>query len=274
MPSRTAAALRLAALAAAVVACAPRRPPPDLSLDPAALLAQVEAAQAKVTSVRGEARVAAEGEKFHGTVRELVAAEKPDRLRVDTLDFFGNPVAALAASGGRLGLYDARARVFYRGAATPENLARLVPLPLPADALVTILTGSAPLLRGRAADAQPGRGVVSLELEGADGRAQRLDVGAGASVVRSRRSGPGAYALAFDRFRRREGLPFPGEVALRADAPKVSVDLHWMDVEVNPKLDPAMFVLAPPRGARVVDLDRGGEGAPELYRGDSPTPRK
>jgi Domain of unknown function (DUF4292) len=260
----------LPALLAILAACAPRKAPPDLSLDPAELLAQVRAAQGRVRTVRGEARVRADGEGVKGAVRELVAAEKPDRLRVDALDFFGNPVATLAASGGRLALYDSRARVFYRGAATPRNLARLVPLPLPADALVTILCGSAPLLDGRAVRAEPGKGFVALELEG-DRRKQELEIGERAEVQRSTLSGDGGYALRFENSRSRPGGRLPDDVRLRSDAPRVSIDLHWTDVEVNAGLDAGLFHLDPPRGARVVDLDAGGgDVPPELYRGEEP----
>ena len=260
----------VAALAALAACGPPRTPPPALSLDPAELLAQVKAAQANVRSVRGEARVRVEGEAFKGAVRELVAAEKPDRLRVDTLDFFGNPVAQLATSGGRFTLYDARARVVYRGAATPANLARLVPLPLPADALVTILCGSAPLLDGRPASAEPGRGVVLLELAG-DGRTQRLEIGEHAAIERSERSGAGGYALRFEHFRFRPGGRLPNDLVLRSDSPSVKLELHWTDVEVNAVVEASLFRIDAPRGVRVVDLDAGGpEAPPDVYRGEEP----
>ncbi len=261
-------AVAAALLALALGACRPRTPPADLSLDPSDLLAQVQRAQGRVRSVRGEARVRVDGEGFRGAVRELVAAEKPDRLRVDTLDFFGNPVVMLAAADGKLALYDARARVFYRGAATPANLARLVPLPLPADALATILCGSAPLLPGRPARAAPGRGVVALEIEGAR-RTQHLEIGEAASVERSVLDGAGGYTLRFDQFRSRPGGRLPNDVQLRSDAPRVRLDLHWTEVEVNADVDRRLFRIEPPRGARIVELDGSGAEVPaDLYRGD------
>ena len=260
-----------AAALAALAACGPpRAPPPDLSLDPAELLAQVKGAQGRVRSVRGEARVRVDGEGMKGSVRELVAAEKPDRLRVDTLDFFGNPVAQLATSGGRFTLYDARAKVVYRGAATPANLSRLVPLPLPADALVTILCGSAPLVDGRPERAEPGQGIVVLALA-ADGRTQRLEIGEHAAIERSERTGPGAYDLRFEHFRSRPGGRLPNDLVLRSAAPRVVLELHWSEVEVNADVEPALFRIEPPRGVRVVDLDAAGaEAAPDVYRGSGP----
>jgi len=52
----------------------------------------------------------------------------------------------------------------------------------------------------------------------------------------------------------------------------VKIGLHWKEVEVNGEVDPALFRLEPPAGARVVELEEGDAppAAPDL--GD-PTPR-
>ncbi len=264
-------ALALAAAAALVAGCRPRTPPPDLSLDPAGLLAQVRAAQERVRSVRGEVRVKVEARGFSGTVPALVAAEKPDRVYVQTVDFFGNTLAVLSSAGGALSLYDARERVLYRGASTPENLARLVPLPIsPAD-LAQILCGSAPLLEGEPLRADGGRGFVTLEIRTED-RAQTLRVGSGAAVLRSALEGSssaerGSYDLRFDSFDAFEGIRFPGQVSLSAEQPRVRMKLGWTDVEPNAEIDPAIFSPPVPRGARVVDLVEAAPPPTGLFQG-------
>ncbi len=251
---------RLAAPAAVafLAGCPPRAPPPDLSLDPAELAGQVLQAQARTRSVRGEVRVRIESAEMSGTVPALVAAEKPDRVLVQTLDFFGNTVSVLAAAEGKLTLYDARAKVVYRGAATPENLARLVPLPLSPTALVEILCGSAPLLSGEPVSAEPGRGYVTLRIS-AGGRTQDLRVGAGADVLRASlrvggKMGPGSYDLEFGAFDGLEGLHFPAEVSLSADVPRVRMKLAWRDAERNAPLDRKVFTPRIPAGVRAVEL--------------------
>ena len=83
--------------------CHPRRPPPDLSLDPAALLAEVKAAQARVVSVQGRARVAVDAPGGSGGTEQYLVAERPGRLRVEVHDFFGN-VVAVAGGRGRAAL--------------------------------------------------------------------------------------------------------------------------------------------------------------------------
>lgn len=257
MTTRTAS--RLAIFSAFVLAgCPPRAPPPDLSLDPVELLEQVRASGERSRSVRGEARLKLRGEGGSGSVPAWIAAEKPDRVYVETLDFFGNTVAVLAAADGQLSLYDARERVVYRGPATAESLQRLVPLPLPPAALAEILCGSAPLIEGAAVGAEPGRGSVDLELAGG-ARTQSLRIGPGARVERSAirvggANGRGAYDLAFG-YHGSSG--FPSEVTLSANAPFVRMELSWNDVEVNAAIDAALFRPAVPRGARVVELGDG-----------------
>jgi hypothetical protein len=218
-------------------------------------------AQERIRAVQGEARVRVESGGRSGTVSQFLAAARPDRLHVETLDFFGNVAAVLAAGDGRFSLYDAKERVLYRGEATPENLARIVPLPLAAEELVAILCGGAPL-PGAPREAVPGRGTLRLELSGPEGGAT-LVLGEGAAVERTeqRPTGRPAYTVGYDVHRYRAGVRFPTDVQLRSSSPRVRVDLHWREVEVNGEVDPALFDMLPPAGARVVDLD-SADGRP------------
>lgn len=255
--ARVLAGVGMALAALALAGCPPRAPPPDLSLDPARLLAQVRAAQERVRSVRGEVRVRIEAPGGSGTVSAFVGARKPDRVYVQTLDFFGNTASALATAGGELSLYDARERVVYRGAATVENLARLVPVPLSPSDLATLLCGSAPLLDGEPVRADPGRGFVELEIAAGE-RRQILRIGPGAAVLSSSLEvgggGPGGYDVSFRALDAFQGERFPGLVAVSARAPAVSMRLTWMEVEPGAALEDAFFTPPVPRGARVVDL--------------------
>ena len=264
--------LRSVALVAAVLAagCVPRRPPPDLSTDPAQLLAQVRGAQARVVRVQGEARVRL-GAPSKATFRQFAAAERPDRIHLEALDFFGNPAAVLVASGGRFSLYDPQKKVLYTGAATPENLSRLVPVPVAAAELVEILLGSAPLPEDRPVDVAPDGRHLRLRFE-EDGA--RLDawIGAHAAVEKAARSvaggaGPGSWKVEFSEHRAHGAAWFPDFFALRSDAANVRLELRWEQLEVNGALDPALFELRPPKGVQVIDVDEvaGTPGARDAF---------
>jgi len=260
-----------ATLALALVAGCVHAPPPDLSRDPVELMGQVRASQAKIRSVRGSARLAVVSQEQSGSLDAWLAAEKPARIRIEVLDFFGNAAAVLVAKDGSFALYDARAGIYYRGEATPENLARLLPLPIPVGDLAVLLCGSAPLLEGRAVNADPDGSKMRLEVEGPDGR-QVLWVGTGATVSsalfepRPRSRSP-AWHVSFDGFGARDGALFPSQADLRSARARVT--LQWKrDVEVNLASSAVPFVLEPPRGARIVDLSGGSPPSVELpFRG-------
>jgi hypothetical protein len=269
-PARRARATpALAAAALLAAAGCVRVPPRDLSRDAAALRDQVREAQERVRSVRGSARVSVTSPAVSGSFQELVAAERPDRVRLETLDFFGNPAALLVAADGRFAFLDARANVFYRGDATPENVSRLLPVVIPVEELVTILCGSAPLLPGRAGEVAAKEDVLVLALAAGDA-IQRVAVGQAATVrwSRVRRTAVGAggavqevasaYDLEFHAFEPVAGILFPMQVRLDAAAARSRVDLDWKeDLQVNGALERSLFQAAPPRGVRVVDLGRG-----------------
>ena len=256
-----AAAGRVVAAALLLAGCHPRRPPPDLSLDPGELLAQVKAVQARVLSVQGRARVGMDSPGTSGGAEQYLVAERPGRLRIEVHDFFGNVVASMVVEEGRLALYDARARTFVRGQATPANLARLVPVPVTAEALVTLLCGSAPLLGGAPEATEPGDGRVLLTLRDGD-LVQRLEVGPGAVLLASRvrratAAGevPAGLDAEFSVHRNHAGQRLPTDLEVRAAKAGVTLSLHWRELEVNQPVDPTLFRLEPPAGAQVVDLD-------------------
>jgi hypothetical protein len=249
----------LAALALATAGCLPAtRPLPEgLPAAPAELLAEVRATQGLVARVQGEARLDVTTPQGSGGLTSFVAAERPGRLRIDSQDFFGNVLSAVAVDGGRLTLYDARERVFYRGPATARNLGLLVPVALPPEELVTLLCGSAPLLDGAPIDLSPAPGGGALRLTLRRGEAlQRVDVGAGAAVMHVVRSRAGVVELeaTLSGHQPRGGAPFPGEVQVKAPLAQLELGLRWKSVEVNGVVEASLFTLAPPAGARVVEL--------------------
>jgi hypothetical protein len=188
-------------------------------------------------------------------VEQFLAAARPGRLRVESHDFFGNVLSVLAVDGDALVLYDARERVYYRGAATAENVGRLVPVALPPEDLVTLLCGSAPVLDGAPIDASPVDGALRLTLRRGEAL-QRLDVGAGGAVLRARSSRAGVVGLEVELsgHRPRGDASLPTEVKARVPGAGLALSLRWKAVEVNAPLDPALFRLDPPEGARIVDL--------------------
>lgn len=248
--------------ATALLACA-RVPPPELRADPGELLSRLESAQARVRSVSGTGRVGISAPGQSGSTDAYLVAERPDRLRIEVTDFFGNVAAVLASDGERFALYDARAGVYYQGRPTAEAVSALLPLALPPGELVTILCGAVPVRPGAPSSVRARDGLVVLTLGEGEG-ASELTVGAELAVEEARLppGGPGGapgYALEFGLFRHQAGRRFPTELALATTSPpRARLTLDWKgDLEVNRAPAPGLFRLAPPRGARIVDLVPG-----------------
>jgi hypothetical protein len=86
---------------------------------------------------------------FSGSVRGdlLVYAATPARIRMDVINDFGVSLATLTSDGARFALADLRAKRFYVGPASACNIARLTTVPIPANVLVDLLLGRAPVLK-------------------------------------------------------------------------------------------------------------------------------
>ena len=66
-----------------------------------AVAEQAENEAVHYAPVPGTAKLRVDSPSLRGTVTEFVAAEKPARVHLETLDFFGNPAAVLVADGDR-----------------------------------------------------------------------------------------------------------------------------------------------------------------------------
>ncbi len=258
-----------AAVALTLAACHhPLRFGPEGELrDPRAVLERLDARAARLRSVRGEARVRLRSPSQSGSASELIAAERPARLHLTTLGFFGKPAASLASDGEVFELFVESGSSFYTGPATAANVSRLFMVELPPSAIVEILLGDLP----RLVASQP---VMTLD---AEARAYRLELAEGPAAqelwvstedltpLRSRVRGPHGYDAAFGDFEEVGELRLPRSLELRgvdaAGRPTgVELSLSYRDREVNTALDASLFALEQPPGTSHIELD--GAGAP------------
>lgn len=246
-------------LLVALCAC-PHPTRPDLSADPKDLLREVRASQAKVKRVQGGAKVKLRTGEANGTVQEFLAAQKPYWLHMEVLDFFGNVAAVLVTDEDSFSFYDARAGAVYRGKPTPENVSRVLPVSLSAPEMVSLLCGSVPLPgeTARLALQPAGERVALVAREGE--RIDRLEIGDESVVEAAQLGGPRPVDLVFSLFRHHAGTRVPTAVVLDSPGTNVHVEVSWKDdLDVNGEMDPALFKLDPPRGARIVELGERSE---------------
>src|SRR5262249_56385750 len=124
------------------------------------------------------------------------------------------PSGILISDGKQFVMLASDTGTWVRGAATAENVSRVLPISLPPDQLVAMLLGRAPRLADPAptlvADSEQNVFRVTLN---AAGPTQELWVDpARKRVVRSHVDGPGEYTLTFEGFEDGSGAPLPRRV--------------------------------------------------------------
>ena len=258
------AAIAVLATAVALAGCsirpAPGPPAPAGTLvDAPAIVAADAARRAALRGLRAWARLAYESPDESHKAKQLLVAERPDRLRLEIFSPFG-AVFVLTAADGALAAYDRGAKTVYRGAANADNLRRYTQMDLPVAGAVDLLLGTPPI-----DDAAPG--VVSL-----DGGALELWRGTadgGARVVwysptllplryeEQDRDGRVRLRAAYDGYTTVDGVPVATQLQIELPPSQQRIGVTLSDIEVNPALGDAVFALQTPAGSAVVNLDRG-----------------
>jgi outer membrane biogenesis lipoprotein LolB len=224
-------------------------PPPDAT----ALLAEVDAVDARVAALQSQAKAHVDARGKKGNVQMFVAASAPASVHLEVLDFFGKPSGILISDGTQFVMLASDTGTWLRGAATAENVSRVLPISLPPDQLVAMLLGRAPRLADPAptlvADSEQNVFRVTLKV---DGRTQELWVDPGRKrVVRSHVDGPGEYTLTFDGFEDVRGAPFPRSIAFSGAG---SVALQYTDLRLGEQPDAALFTPQAPPGVPVEQI--------------------
>ena len=248
--------------------------------DPAILMARLDEQARERHTIQSEAKVRIRSPEQNGSADALIAARRPDDLRIGLLNFFGKPVADLLSTGGHFQLHDIKRRAVYLGAPTADNLARLLAVPIaPADA-VQFLLGLSPRIEATKAtlSIDRDRRAYRLELTGS-AQSERQTIFADTEtlrIVRVERRGKGhGYDLDFEDFQRVDAIDLPFRLrfsALDGQGQTRGIDLtvQQREVRLNAPLPPRTFERRLPPGARPVDLDM--TAPPRLELPASPTP--
>ena len=178
----------------------------------------------------------------------------PDSVRFEALSPFGPPVPLriVTVHEGRLTSYDAEKNEALVGPATAATIARVLGLPLDADALVAVLAGLAVAPKDlRVAELAPADGLgPSLTLVGTDrrqrvwmnlktGEVQQLEIDGGRFPVTITFRRDGAVASGFD---------------LRSEPASVTGSVIYRNVVLGAGIDPERFTLALPKGVKTRNI--------------------
>jgi hypothetical protein len=226
--------------------------------DPAALYAQAQAAHRVPETLSCNGRVVIEAPENGGRYALHISVKRPASLRLEALTPLNDPAAVLIADQGRFALLDLRNNVFYRGPATPRNLSRLIPAPLTAGELVSLITGAIPEL----ALAQP----LSARREGdgyslvlsTPGVVQSVWLGGDLRVLGVRRTserGDLLWEVSLEEHDDAGGAQVPRLLHLEAPATRTKVDLRLRNVLTGTPPPAGAFLLGVPQGMRVEEVE-------------------
>ena len=151
------------------VGCAGSLRPTHPIQDAQLALARRDATTEGLTSMRAEARVdqRAKSGRIRGTV--LMFVEQSGRVRFDVMTQFG-PIAILTSDGEHFAFSDLREKRYLSGETCPENIARLLGVPLSAQETARFLLGGTPLLehaQAKLTQTKEGHYLLALQAEGA-----------------------------------------------------------------------------------------------------------
>jgi hypothetical protein len=253
---RVAAALALAFSATACRTPAALRPLRADDPRPGALLAAFEKAADERRALRGRARIDVEGGPG-GTLggRQILVAERPDRLRVEVLGLFDQALAVLTTDGDRFELFRASDLSFEQGELRPELLWEEAHIALRPEEAIALLLGAPlpePGLRPvRAEGAADGTIRVALAPPGGPER-RRLGFDAQGNLRRVEVLAPDGeieWTAGFDEYAPVGGVPFAHAITLYVAEGGTRAEIRLRDVELNPELPPGIWSVRPPRGA-------------------------
>ncbi len=224
--------------------------------------------------LRAEASVeqfASEG-RIRGTV--LMFIQRPEQVRFDAMTDFG-PAAILTSDGVRFALSDLRENQFLTGPTCPENIARLLGIPMSGRQVTLFLLGDSPRIEADDESIRCDGGRYLVELEGVDGRRQELEFEVDEADLedspddqrlRLRRSevfSPGGeteWRATFDDYEivtnREEGVgvALPFRVRFEHPARDADTTVRFRDIDLNVEVPDGVFQQESPPGVTVQEV--------------------
>ena len=246
--------------------------------DARSLLGLSDQEEQRIQSLQGDAKLTVQSPQGNGTLSLYVAVQRPASLHLETLDFFGKPLAVLVSDGVHFGLYQAQENRYYEGPASAQNVSRFLPVVIPPDELARLLLGGVPQLP----DPNP---TLSLDR---DAGVYRVTLQQGAAhqilavdpttlrVKTSEVRGTQGYDVTLEDFGDYGSVHFPRKLDLDAPSEKSTLVLRYTQVSLNAPVDPTLFAAAPPVNVPVVQVDALGRPVgeqPVKESGSTGTPR-
>ena len=220
------------------------------------MLGRLESSRTAFTSLKGLGKYHFSQRERSFSATQVLFAQRPDLLRVETLGLFGSPALMLATDGVQLTVLLPGEGKAYQGKADSGMLMRFMQLPLRDEDIVSILLQQ-PLLTAWDEDAirYDPDGNSALILKSSYGVRQEILFDLQLNILRF------DYYLAdglqmrltYSNFDKKTLFPHRFQLELPLD--ELEISFAFTDVEVNTTHPAGRFSLTPPAGYLIVPLD-------------------
>jgi hypothetical protein len=213
--------------------------------------------------MRALGRVTYFGDSGRVRLKTVLVVDRPGSFRVETISPMEQPIDVMASDGARLWLLTQGK--LYEGPATPENIARMIPLPLRPEELVDTMLGGVPTSDRfepkKLVWADDSHARWRLVLDGIGGETGELTIDPEKleveQAVIKRADGGVRLSLRFEDF---QALPdkdaFPRKITLDMPKPKqLEVTIKLEEIEVNVDIAPELLRIQSPPGVVPERLD-------------------
>ena len=198
-------------------------------------------------------------EKF--SVKELIVAQRPDLLRLETLSPLGHPQFFAVANGEALYLFAPSENTFYYGTTSPQHMSSFLPLNLSLENVVPLILGGVQLIDydTEHVGCQVLGDYYSVQLWAEDENTRQvLTVGLQnltvmASEIYHNREEL-YFSAQYEDYETTGEILFPKKITVFMPRDNTTVTIKYKQLEFLAEIDPAEFSLTVPQGAEVVHL--------------------
>jgi outer membrane lipoprotein-sorting protein len=212
-------------------------------------------------ALKGIAKVKVKSSDETFSVKELISAQSPHSLRLETLNPLGHPVFYAVTDGKEAFIFFPSEKKFYFGSASPQTLSRFISLNLSIEKLVPILLGRMPLIdyEDGQVSCKEADGFYILELSAQDGSVrQLLKISADTlTVVESgtyEQGGELITSVQFGDYEMIGDVLFPKRISVFIPHDETRVIIRYKQLELLPEISADEFRLTAPQGVEVVPL--------------------
>jgi outer membrane lipoprotein-sorting protein len=259
-PTRGFLVIALAALSG--VCCPPGNglhiPESERIEDPKELLTAVREKGKELASLRAEGTILMRRGGKRVKAHTILLLRRPATLRFETISFFEQPLSILVTDGMQFSLWDMDKGRFYTGAATPNNISRVIPIPMDGPEVAKILLGDPPLIpfAKSSLDFDSNDGLYVLTLSNSQ-QTQIIKIHPGRlrpTEVLCKVAGKEYYRLVYDDWHDQQP-PVLKKATFTMPSEDIRLVIKISETERNPVLKDDLFVLTPPEGIPVERLE-------------------